>query len=401
MIKKRNTIYLIDFLSEGHHSTYISMISETFLKMGNNIVIIYPDTNFLESEIKKWKKEIDQEIYINTPVSEYKNQSLRYKVLNNWRRSIQSIKKARKKSGLRPDLVFFCWLDNMRFHRDHRLIIKGFIKFLEIKFTYNWSGIYFHPVQYSENAKEEIGSWNFDRIFQLKKCIGVCMLDEFVIEKTERNIKKTVIHFPDFSSCDIAPESSIYYQLKMFSKDGFLIGSIGALGERKGLIPLMNLAIENSDGSLKFAFIGKIQKDQFSPDNLKRFLDFVEKKPENCFFYLDKVDTEGEFNKIISAFDAIYAAYLSFPSTSNMVFKACLLNKPLIVNKGYWMEKVVRKNNLGVVIDLDNSNFIANIILDLKANIDSGVFNPNYDLYLSENHPEKIEEKLKLLLNLI
>jgi hypothetical protein len=59
---------------------------------------------------------------------------------------------------------------------------------------------------------------------------------------------------------------------------------------------------------------------------------------------------------VLSSADVIWAAYRSFPNNSNILTKAALLERPVLVSDGYLMGRLAKEYGLGEVVpegDLD------------------------------------------------
>jgi glycosyltransferase involved in cell wall biosynthesis len=88
----------------------------------------------------------------------------------------------------------------------------------------------------------------------------------------------------------------------------------------------------------------------------------------NLYCHLQRLSSEACLNQIIQISDVIYAAYSDFPNTSNIMTKAALLKKPVLVSEGYLMADLTRKYHLGEVIPEGDVDAIAAALQKMISN---------------------------------
>ena len=76
----------------------------------------------------------------------------------------------------------------------------------------------------------------------------------------------------------------------------------------------------------------------------------AQRAPPNCFFHLERIPGEAQFNSVVRACDVLFAAYWDFPSSSNLLSKAAVFGKPILVSEGHCMARRVAEYGLGVAI---------------------------------------------------
>lgn len=293
----------------------------------------------------------------------------RFKVLNRWR----LMKRVIHHNKLKPDLIFFPWIDDFRFRKDHPLLDWFFLKWGRWFFPHKWSGLYLHPVHLRvlDSIHNRFHGYDIDDVFKGKNCTSVCILDEGVGEKLEEKIHKPVIRLPDFADDSVDHASALTDKLLKAARGRKIILLIGALHNRKGLGTLLKTAELSVQKNWMFAFVGELFRNDFTAEELKLIDQHIEHPGENIFFYPNRIKNEGEFNSVINASRVIYAAYTDFPHTSNMLNKASIFKKPLVVARGFYMEETVKQLKIGEVIDESNPD-------DAKMALEKILETPDY-----------------------
>ena len=63
---------------------------------------------------------------------------------------------------------------------------------------------------------------------------------------------------------------------------------------------------------------------------------------QNIFTHFQRLSSEVILNQVIVESDIIYTAYSDFPNSSNILTKAALLKRPVVVSEGHLMAELVR-----------------------------------------------------------
>ena len=102
-----------------------------------------------------------------------------------------------------------------------------------------------------------------------------------------------------------------------------------------------------------FVFVGRLAEQTFSTQELESINNLVYSKwlSSNCFFHLEMIPDGIPFNSIVNICDILFAAYEKFPHSSNLLTKAAILEKPIIVSRQFCMAERVAKFNLGLSIN--------------------------------------------------
>ena len=370
-------IVIFDYNIEGHHFTYVNLISQALHENGHNIVVM---TSCLD--LNKYKLNGKERTLIipikNTPPLPIKWNffTTRNYVINLWKYTANELKYAN--IDVKNDIVFFPSIDEY---------ISAYITLFKIQkyFKYKWTGLYVKSKYIREKQSYAFfrkGILNINHLLNLNNCINIAILDSGIInELTNRFPSKKFTFLPDIISEDSPDTSFIEYQkivnLAMGRK---IILLIGAIDKRKGIINLLQSAKKLDEKKYFFVIAGKIYNETFTTK--EQFdLEVLTEEVKNCFFYNQKIATESQFNAMISISDILFAAYIDFPYSSNMIGKASFFKKPIIVSTGYLMQEIVEKYNLGIAVNQNNLEEIAYSIEFLSISIDKRLYNEYFEDY--------------------
>ena len=90
--------------------------------------------------------------------------------------------------------------------------------------------------------------------------------------------------------------------------------------------------------------------NSFLPEQQRLIQNWLHALPANCYCYPQRLPGEAQFNAVIDTCDILFAAYHHFPSSSNLLAKAALFEKPVIASEGYCMGERVERYGLGVTV---------------------------------------------------
>lgn len=353
-----NHIVIVDGAWGGHHPVYIKTFARVLLEAGYRVSVLCPDPDTMNV----W---VSQQLFdksINFKAYYFVESAFRIKwsfipfrlksaliVLNRWlhiKRSLNEI----VHSKCKPDLIFFAWLDNYL-----NPYIRAF--FIDILFQFNWSGLYFHPRHLRiKKEKWTVTDWFYrapeNLIARSKFTCSLAVLDAGIVDKLRTQLpKKKIFIFPDFT--DETPHEENYSlasEIKSKAKDRIIIGLLGSLERRKGLLTLLRIAKQSADRNWFFVFAGQWASQTFSEEEQNEIKSIIDNQVDNCFFYLERIPDDAQFNALVNGCDVIFAVYEDFPHSSNLITKAALYGKSLLVGSGGYMEEVVKQYKLGEVV---------------------------------------------------
>lgn len=271
-----------------------------------------------------------------------------------WKQAAKVVQTAARQIGHEPNLVFFGWLDG---YFSHYLTHH----FIDLVFPYNWAGLYFRPgyLRYGERSlpllKAQLAHYSLARS---RNCHAVGVVDEWVVDKLQRDLKAPVIPFPDFTDeTDPDPNYELVNLIRKKARGRKIIGLVGALSKRKGVVTLLKVAKQAAEKDWLFVIVGALSEHQFHQDYGQRFPEeyawvksVAESPPDNCFFHLNYIPGESQFNALIQACNIVFAAYENFPYSSNILTKAAVFQKPVIASQEFCMGKRVEHFQVGLTI---------------------------------------------------
>ncbi len=389
------TVVLYDENWHGHHPTYLRIITKTFLESDCSVWLFCQNSH----AIKDW---INQNANFNKTnkliivdiIPEHLNwlTGLLFSGIKNWINALKHIRAIENKEQLKPDFVFFLKLDDF-----NKGVVPG--RLIDMIFPYQWSGIFIHlifPHKFQLPILRQFICQPFS-IFSSKKCRSVAIFQEDKVKKLNAYINKKVIQFPDMT--DEAPPSGskLIDQIYNKARGRKIIGLIGGQDKRKGAFTLLEIAKNNCDKDFFFIFIGKMNyhNSDLELNELKQIIG-DENKWENCFFHFERIKNESNFNAFIKISDIIYAVYNNFHCSSNIMTKAALFQKPILVSSGTLMEDRVLKYGTGISC---NEHDIEDIRISIKKLINNELSNPLYNEYQKKHSQEKLKETINYIIN--
>ena len=219
-------------------------------------------------------------------------------------------------------------------------------------FRWSWSGLLLHcrvfrmpgtPVPYTHITPQ---TW---RLLSHPRMTSIATLDEGAVSfLTRLSGGKPAVSFPDFTDDSPPAEGGVGEKLRQFAAGRAVVGCLGHLQPTKGVATLAQVALNPENQHIVFAFVGSLLRGVFTAEE-QRLLDAMAARP-NVFTHFESLRTESDFNAVVKACDLLFAAYQDFPHSSNILAKAALLQKPVIVSDGYLMAERVRYFQLGEIV---------------------------------------------------
>ncbi|MEE9542775.1 MAG: glycosyltransferase [Thermodesulfobacteriota bacterium] len=395
------TIALVDPFYGGHHEIYLKLFSKALSALGFRVMVFTLRPNEMEEMVKE-DSEIDCSTIRFFSIPELVNRdSLFYSFwglttgARRWRAMRKSIKEASSATGWSPDMVFIAWLDSyLNFFAGRRIV--------DLLFPYDWSGLYFHPLRLrvpeSSSLPEAI---NLYGALRSVRCKTVAVLDEGVVGKLKKCLGgKRVVAFPDVA--DASPPDSNYSVLREIrdkARGRKIITIIGSLEKRKGILSLLEVAKSNAMENFFFVFAGKLKDKTFKNEELELIRENAERPSDNCFFHLASISGESRFNALMEATEIVYASYDGFYHSSNILAKAAIFKKPLIVTDGFCMGERVREFGIGLTVDYGDVSQCRDAIRALSESKDRGKLALDFEGYLSLHSPSRLSESFSDLID--
>lgn len=226
---------------------------------------------------------------------------------------------------------------------------------------------------------------------------SIAILDEAVTDQVERLSGTPVIVFPDLATNEVhSRPAPLVNKLVRLAEDRPIVGSLGFLQRTKGSGDLARIAERDSVRHIMFAFVGELSVGTFNNADVKR-LKSLNESLENAFTHFSAVE---EFDDVCRCCDVLYLAYLDFPSSSNMLAKAALFEKPVIVSDGSLMAERTREYRLGEVIPEGDLEAAECAILMLTSDLPGWTEEnqPRWKEYREHHSYTTLKERFSILL---
>lgn len=350
-------ILLYDAIEFGHHKNFIVFYTKTLVSLNCSVSIVFPNSEQLFHEFDA--TEIEHIRLINYQKSKNVN-SLRFKVWQNW----QELKANFRNVHQKVDFMFIMWFDDFKFHSDHPILLKFFLRYFNWTFKCPWIGINVHQVHFRKKTNNhEI--WCKELITNHSYCRGVGIFDEGILGKYQGVITKSVYLFPDVTKTEKANS------LDKSNSKKIVLPGVG--DRRKGILRFIKSAELAVNKDWEFIILGKINWNDFTDTEQLEITQTLNSQRVHCTGF---IESEALMNEYVDHADLIFAAYEDFPHSSNILTKAAAFNKFVLVNEGFLMAERIRNYQIGLVIQ-------QNIELDLNRVYDNTKnLNPKFNEYL-------------------
>ena len=282
--------------------------------------------------------------------------------------------------GVKPKLVINMYLDIYKHDK------KDWQAF-ERNVNFPWVALQFHPR----------GHWD-PSISELRSLRGLLVLDsEYGRELAAKHKGKSTLTIPDVTDSFVAADLNSTAKLIRSLAGGRTVVFMGGLiSSKKNIQTWLNLINLADPQKVFFLQVGHIFWGDLSSEETLGLSGILREGRENVYILNKYIDAEPDFNAFISVADIIFAAYLNFSGSSNIINKAASLKKPILVARGHLMAKKVTDYQVGWVVDeLDAASIYRKI---LNYHPGSSAF--NYDRYIREHSVDVLLTKLNQLVAL-
>ncbi len=354
------TVAVVDGRMSGHHTAYLRLITRMLLELGARVLLLCPEPREVETWLAARADQRDLAERLASasfrlprpsrpPVGRLAGLAA---YLGRW----QAVARAIRGQGTRPRLVLFPWLDDFLTSARYISLISPWL--LPLVFRHPWAGIFFRPHRI---VVPRLGGGPPARhpysALRLASCKRVFLLDEARLAiLAQGRVGNRARRCPDFT--DESPPTDDYPlldELRERARGRAVVSVLGGLTRRKGVLTLLEVALTHREAPWFFLFAGELMEQHFSVDELERIRRLAVDPPENCHFACEYIPDEPSFNALVEASSVVYAAYQGFQNSSNILTKAALFEKPVIVSDGYLMADRVRRFKLGACIAQDSA----------------------------------------------
>jgi hypothetical protein len=201
---------------------------------------------------------------------------------------------------------------------------------------------------------------------------------------------------PDVTDISLpATPSQITIQIQKRANGRNIIFLGGAIGGTKNLSLWSELVFKADKSKWFFVQIGKIDYGTLSGADLAGLQKLLAAKYENFYYSDDYLPDEAVFNEVISKSAVVWGLYRDFDRSSNILTKAALFSKPIVVSKNYLMGQRVDQYKIGCSVSETDVSEALNAIDWLVTNPVSADNFKNYAaVYSTQALTEKLDQCL-------
>lgn len=261
----------------------------------------------------------------------------------------QRVRRATGEARWYPDFVFNMYMDL------YRTDTGRWKKFAKL-FKWPWGGIRFVPQPGPTEGYYGIAS-----------CVGMCLLDDAVSARFQQLLPAKVFAcLPDITDAILPDEpTDLVREIHRRAAGRKVIFLGGTIGGNKNLARWIELIALSDPDRWFFLQIGEINLNALTQADLRALALLKAKPPENLLIHSEYLPDERAFNDVIRACDVIFAVYRNFKISSNMLGKAAVFEKPILVADNYLMGQRVTAYEIGRAVPEDDVQQMLAAVTDL------------------------------------
>ena len=381
----------------GHHSVWYKLFTKVLVERGYEVVGFCPAPNEMEQwadeELSADCRESCGFIYRGIrKLPSWIPERFRPRISSavQYLTLVRALKGWQMQSQKKIDLVFFACIYDYAFE---------YFNDIARAFPFQVSGLYLHcrSIRMPGSPVPQTGLLPcLEKFWGHPPFCSLAVLDEGAQEEVSKlGNGRPVVWMPDVATVNL-PEPSdngIASKLKRYSAGQPIILLAGQIQPTKGVELFCDVSDRMRGEKLCFGIIGDVVWSFFSAEFRDR-LGRIAERSNNVFAYFARVPDEADINACIAKSDVIFAAYQSFPNSSNILSKAAQFHKPVIVSDGYLMAERVHKFRLGIVIPEGDTDAAEDAVRKLSGDTGSWIHenNPDWEGYLAEHSEKRLSE---------
>jgi len=251
-----------------------------------------------------------------------------------------------------------------------------------IKENISWMGLCITPKQHPVEG-----------YYFLDKYKGTCFLDESITEYyTVALPNKHFVYLPDITETGLPEISSrLAVDIKLQAKNRKIVFLGGSIGKQKNIARWLDLISKADTAKWFFVQIGRINTNNLTPEDEEALNNVMNAPPENLYVKATYLRDERDFNEIIALSDVIFAVYRDFTRSSNMLSKAAVFEKPILVTEHTLMAKRVTQYGIGLAVSQDDTQ---NILEGLYALENINNLKEKFSSYRDDFNEQALQLKL-------
>ena len=237
-----------------------------------------------------------------------------------------------------------------------------------------------------------------EKNFSLKSCRGILVLHPTYQRFFQKRIKNiNCFYLPEIVEIEKNKADSINTKLiekiKSESQGKKVISILGNLTRKKNIILLIKSFLHLDISQYFLLILGTLREEQYFQEELRIIQDYQERlRNKNTYIDTDYfIENETEFKEFIKLSDIMFLHYHNHPYSSHILTRSMALRKPVIVNKGFIMEKIVNQYNWPIATS-NNPQEISNSINMVNHSIK--ISDHQYHSFLEDHSSKKIRNKI-------
>jgi len=405
MARPVKTVALVDWHWAGHHPTCLKLYASALAENGVDVVPFAPapaevpallqDTPAARSAPALARidaaRQFDAPAHL--PVRPRWLQRIQQQA-STFRRLGRTLRAWERETGRKIDTVFFNTIYDHDFsHASWLAALMGC----------DWAGLYLHARCIRTPGAIMPGGGRVpaaERMFGGRRLRGIGVLDAGAVSPLQSVLgERPVVLFPDVTDDRLPTDAAgggLARRVLEFARGRPVVALVGHIHRSKGIEAFTRAAVDPRLAHVFFFVGGAANLSGLSPAAQAFVANAWESAP-NIYAHLHRVQDERDLNAVVNACDVVYAAYVDFPHSSNVLTKAAVFRKPIIVSTGHLMGEQVREYDLGLTVPQDDAEAVVRGILDLTAGT-AATTAPRWGDFAARHSYERLREAFGELL---
>jgi hypothetical protein len=220
----------------------------------------------------------------------------------------------------------------------------------------------------------------------------VAILDNACVNPLKNQLPHlTVRTLPDIADDSLGSSSELSAELERRAAGRKIVGLLGHLSEAKNLAMFLDLATAPRNRDIFFLLAGQYEALSVAPGERARLTDAAAGTLENIWALPNRIAAESDFNFLLQRVDVVFAVYRDFTRSSNILTKAALFRRPIVVAPGFCMAERVNQYRLGLTAEPDDA---AECDAALRRLLRDGARGADYDGYARDFSPLAFQASL-------
>jgi hypothetical protein len=198
----------------------------------------------------------------------------------------------------------------------------------------------------------------------------MCLLDPRVVDKYRQLLpEKVFAYLPDITYSDLPDQvSERAINIKTLAAGRRIVFMGGTIGATKNLAKWFELVKRADVTQWFFVQIGEVHAAALNKEDLAAYKQMKSEARKNLYIETGYLPDERAFNEIIAMSDVLFAVYRDFKISSNMLGKAAVYAKPILVADNHLMGERVLHYGLGKTVSQDNVEQMLVALTELVSN---------------------------------